>query len=90
METLQRRIYIVCPVRGVSHEEQKFLDLLKEEAKVDLPGFYDLHVLAKKYKTELPRMEKILSTLNAVRTHFSPYGIKTEKNIKDVSTVMLS
>ncbi|MDP3734174.1 MAG: hypothetical protein Q8R37_03010 [Nanoarchaeota archaeon] len=71
-------------------EEQKWLDLLKEEAKVDLPGFYDLHVLAKKYKTEPPRMEKILSTLNAVRTHFSLYGIKTEKNIKDVSTVLLS
>src|SRR3989344_5713014 len=30
-------------------EEQKFLDLLHEESKLDTAGFYDLHVIAKKY-----------------------------------------
>ncbi|MEW5896370.1 MAG: hypothetical protein AB1668_01645 [Nanoarchaeota archaeon] len=69
-------------------EEEKFLSLLKEEAKEDRVGFYDLHVLAKKYKLKIPRMENILRKLKATKTHFSSNGIKTEKSIKDVLKVL--
>lgn len=65
-------------------EEQKFLDTLQKEAAIHLVGFYDLHELARKYKTEPPRIEPLLKKLNAVRTHFSPTGIKTEKDIKEI------
>lgn len=64
--------------------EQKFLDTLKREATSDRVGFYDLHELARKYKTEPPRIEPLLKKLNAVRTHFSMTGIKTEKPIKEI------
>lgn len=65
-------------------KEQKFLELLLEEGKVDVVGFYDLHVLAKKLGKEPPRMEIALKKLKGVRTHFSVYGVKTEKGMKEV------
>ncbi len=71
-------------------EEQKFLDTLKKEATSDLVGFYDLHELARKYKKEPPRIEPLLKKLNAVRTHFSMTGIKTEKDIKDLRSLFIS
>jgi len=63
-------------------EEQKFLNLLAQEA--DILGFYDLHVLAKKNKQDPPRMEMILNKLKATRTHFSTSGIKTQAGIDSV------
>ncbi len=65
-------------------EEQKFLNLLKEESALDIPGFYDLHAIARRYKSAPPRMELMLRKLTAARTHFSPTGIKTEKKIKEI------
>ncbi len=69
-------------------EEQKFLELLRGEAQVDQVGFYDLHVLARKYKKEPPKMDVALRRLKAVRTHFSLTGIKTEKSLNAVLKVM--
>jgi tRNA (guanine26-N2/guanine27-N2)-dimethyltransferase len=65
-------------------EEEKFLDTLKEEAKKDLVGFYDLHVIGKKYKLEPKKMDLMLKKLKGTRTHFSLYGIKTKKGIKEI------
>lgn len=71
-------------------EEQKFLQLLKEESKIDVPGFYDLHALAHIYRSNPPQMEISLKRLNGARTHFSPNGIKTEKGIKEIVTAIYS
>jgi len=65
-------------------EEQKFLELLKEEASMPTVGFYDLHALARCYKAEPPRSELALKELNGVRTIFSPTGIKTKKEFSQV------
>ena len=62
-------------------EEQKFLDKLKEETNCDVVGYYDLHAIAKAYKRDIPKMDFILKKIKAVRTHFSPNGIKTEKGV---------
>lgn len=69
-------------------EEQKFLDLLKEEAKKDVAGYYDLHVIAKKYGLETTKIEPVLKKVKGSRTHFSPTGIKTKKGIKEVVKVL--
>ena len=69
-------------------EEEKFLSLLLEEAGQEQPFFYDLHVLAKKYKKESPKMDVALQKLQGVRTHFSGYGVKTKKGLKDVVKVL--
>lgn len=69
-------------------EEQKFLDLLREESKMDIVGFYDLHELARVCKRNPPKMETTLKKLKAVRTHFSPNGVKTKKGMKEVITFL--
>ena len=69
-------------------EEQKFLDLLLEESKLDTVGFYDLHVIAKKYSLETTKLEPILKKVKGVRTHFAGTGIKTKAGIKDVVKAM--
>ncbi len=66
-------------------EEQKFLDLLREESQVDVPGFINLHTLAKKLRTETPKMSVALKELKGTRTHFSENGVKTEKRAKDLA-----
>ncbi len=65
-------------------EEQKFINLLKEESKIDVVGFYDLHVWAKRYRTEPKKMEVALQQWEGVRTHFSPTGIKSEKSVSQM------
>lgn len=65
-------------------EEQKFLNQLAEESIIGRAGFYDLHEIARKLKKEPPKMEIILKKINAVRTHFSPTGIKTDAPLKDI------
>ena len=70
--------------KNTFQEEEKFLSLLLEEAGQDQPFFYDLHVLAKKYGKEPPKMDAALQKLQGVRTHFSVYGVKTKKGVKDV------
>ncbi len=65
-------------------DEKKFLELLLEEGKMGVVGFYDLHVLAKKLGKEPPKMEIALKKLKGIRTHFSVYGVKTEKGLKEV------
>ncbi len=65
-------------------EEQKFLGTLKEEVKMDVMGFYDLHQMARKYKTNPPRMEEVLKRLDATRTHFSPTGVKTTRPLTEL------
>ncbi len=60
------------------------VDLLRDEYQKKGVGFYDLHVLARKYKFDVPKMESILSTFKGVRTHFSPTGIKTDRPLKEI------
>jgi len=65
-------------------EEQRFLELLKEECKVERFGFYDLHEISSLLKVNPPRMELALKKLNAVRSYFSEHGIKCDKELKEV------
>ncbi|MBI2112555.1 hypothetical protein HYT52_03410 [Candidatus Woesearchaeota archaeon] len=63
-------------------EEKKFLDTLKEESKIDVVGFIDLHVLAKKQGKESSTMDAALKKLKGVRTHFSLQGVKVRSGQK--------
>ena len=69
-------------------EEQKFLDLLSEESKLDTAGFYDLHVIAKKYGLETTKLDPVLKKVKGVRTQFSWTGIKTKAGIKEIVKAM--
>lgn len=65
-------------------EEQKYLDLLLEESKIDTVGFYDLHVIAKKLALKTTKLEPILKKVKGVRTQFSGTGIKANNGIKEI------
>ena len=69
-------------------EEQKFLDLLKEESTSDVRGYYDLHTFGKKYKLSSPKLKVALRKLKGVRTHFCKNGIKSKKSVKEVLKVL--
>lgn len=64
-----------------------------KEAKVGTIGFYDIHALAKIYRLpQLPKRDNIIEQLrekgfSAVRTHFTPTGIRTSAKLKDVLTL---
>ncbi|MBI2102712.1 hypothetical protein HYT55_02645 [Candidatus Woesearchaeota archaeon] len=70
-------------------EEQQFLDLLAQEATISQVGFYDLHEIARKLKTDSPRMENLLKKMKAVRTHFSGTGIKTTASLEEIEKEFL-
>ena len=83
-----RKLLVTMAGNNPFPEEQKFLELLKEESKLDTAGFYDLHVIAKKYGLETTKLEPVLKKVKGARTHFSPTGIKTQAGIKDVVKAM--
>ncbi len=69
-------------------EEQKFLEALQKESTLNLPGFYDLHVISKKHYIACPKLDVPTKNLRGVRTHFSLNGIKTKKSIKEVIRIL--
>jgi len=70
----------------LKRNEEKLLKLLIEEA--EMPAFYyDLHSLAKKLKTGIPKLEILIKKLKkkgfkASRTHFCLTAIKTDADYK--------
>ncbi|MFP4119005.1 MAG: hypothetical protein ACLFTH_03035 [Candidatus Woesearchaeota archaeon] len=66
---------------------------LKEEARLDIPGFYDTHQLAQQLETPLKKVKDITAKLEkkgykAVQTATVPEGIKTDAPYEDVKEVM--
>ena len=78
---------------SISKKTTKLLETLKEEAKIETPFFYDLHVLAKKMKTKtIPRIDTMMEELKkqkykATRTHFNQNAIKTNAPQKEIETI---
>ena len=77
---------------NLEKQEEKLMKLLIEEA--DMPAFYyDLHYLAKKLKTKIPRIDFLIKKLDkrgfkASRTHFCPTAIKTNADFKKISKMI--
>jgi len=62
----------------------KVIDLIKEESKLNVFGYFDYHSIAKNIekKKDLPKMSKLIESIRnkgylASRTHFSPTGIRS-------------
>ena len=85
---LDRNVIAVMAKNNPFPGEQKFLDLLKEESKNDVVGYHDLHVVAKKYQLETTKIEPVVKKVKGARTHFSPTGIKSEKEIKEIVRII--
>lgn len=76
------------------NENNNFLKIIKEESKLNLLGFFDLHRISKDYKIHnLQKKELIIKKLKdngfkAAETHFSGTGIRTNASIEDVVSVL--
>ncbi|MBI5880595.1 hypothetical protein HZB90_00520 [archaeon] len=61
----------------------RFLQLIRDENRLNIVGFFDIHDLCNKNTLQMPAFEGIFAELErrrckAARTHFSEYGIKTD------------
>jgi len=66
-------------------ETEKLLKVIKEESKLQTVGFYTLSALGRAFKLpSLPPKKKLLKELEAVPTHFSGEGFRTEKPHREV------
>ncbi len=59
------------------------LSIIKDEAQIDTVGFYNVHLLCKAHKLQVPKMSRIIEAVvsegyKASFTHFSNYGIRTD------------
>ena len=72
----------------------KFLKIIKEESKVNVIGFYDIHNIAKKRKLKsIIKKEIIIRKIkkkgfNATNTHFSGTGIRSNISYSKLLTLL--
>ncbi len=67
----------------VSKMKLGLLSVIKEEAKIPVVGFYDIHAICKKLKKKTPTMETIFAKVKKAGykislTHFSKYGVRSD------------
>jgi tRNA (guanine26-N2/guanine27-N2)-dimethyltransferase len=58
------------------NKELSFLEIIKEESKIDAVGFYDLQKLANIKNKPIPKVESILKK-GVARTHFLGWGLRS-------------
>ncbi|MEW5761337.1 MAG: tRNA (guanine(10)-N(2))-dimethyltransferase, partial [Candidatus Thermoplasmatota archaeon] len=73
---------------------EKYLGLWKEEVEFQ-PFFYRIDKLCKKLRVTVPKFDKFIESLRscgyrACRTHFSPFGFKTDASIEVIEKLLSS
>ncbi|MDK2849928.1 MAG: tRNA (guanine26-N2/guanine27-N2)-dimethyltransferase [Candidatus Woesearchaeota archaeon] len=68
---------------------QKFLKIILEEAKLNILGFYDIHILSKALKKNPPKKSELIKKLReesflASETHFNSTAIKTNAALNEI------
>jgi len=76
-------------------EKTEFDDLIEKlKNELDIPFYYDTHHLAKFYRFQPPRLDKLIEKLrenfSASKTIFCPTGVKTDAPIDELLKVILS
>ncbi|MBZ9570279.1 hypothetical protein KQY27_01805 [Methanobrevibacter sp. TMH8] len=77
--------------------EKKVLKLLNsclEESDAPIT-FYDIHVICRNLKISAPKLDKVIDSLKkegflAIKTHFSPIGIKSDIGIEELKAIIES
>jgi tRNA (guanine26-N2/guanine27-N2)-dimethyltransferase len=62
--------------------DSRFLQTIRDESKLDVVGFYDVHDLCRQDSLQVPPFDDIYRVMSEkgyifTRTHFSPYGIRS-------------
>ncbi len=67
--------------------DDKFLDIINREAKIDVVGFYNLPRLTKKYKLKQIKQEELIKKIRkrgyqVAVSHFAPNSIRSNIDLK--------
>ncbi|NQU97972.1 hypothetical protein HQ533_00755 [Candidatus Woesearchaeota archaeon] len=79
--------------KNADAELQKFLKVIKEESEINIVGFYDIHRICEKLKTEVPKYELLMDKIKkkgykVSRTHFSGFGIRSDISKEDLIRII--
>jgi len=71
----------------------KFLSLIKQESRINIVGFFDIHKLCKKLKITVPKKSGIIKNIRklgykAAETHFSLNSIKSDISEKEIIKIL--
>ena len=74
---------------------EKFLSIIKDESKLNVVGFYDVHKICKRNKLKIPKRELIIKKIKnsgykVSETHFNPNGLKSTISEKNLIRVIKS
>ncbi len=80
-------------IQTAEKETRKFLDIIKEEAKIQQVGFHEIHALCKKNRIQIPQYTPLMKAIkdaghNVARTHFSLNGMRTTMNEHELVEMM--
>ncbi|MBW2981130.1 tRNA (guanine(26)-N(2))-dimethyltransferase [Candidatus Woesearchaeota archaeon] len=85
---------LVINMEKINKDEslKKFLSIIKNESKLDVIGFFDIHKLCKRNKLTIPKKESIIlkvknSGFRVAETHFNPNGLRS--NISESALIRI-
>lgn len=72
---------------------KKFISIIKNESKINTIGFYDIHLICKRNKLNIPRKEVIIKKIKSKKfkvseTHFNPNGLRSNIDEKNLIIVL--
>lgn len=86
---------LVDRIYKINKEEsiKKFISIIKNESKLNVIGFYDVHKLCKRNKLKIPKRELIIKRIRnsgykVSETHFNPNGLKSNIGEKGLIRIL--
>ncbi|MBW3003390.1 tRNA (guanine(26)-N(2))-dimethyltransferase [Candidatus Woesearchaeota archaeon] len=72
-----------------------FVQLLKRESQIDVPFFFDMHLVCKKERIKIPKKESIIKKINekgykVTNTHFNLHALKTDMSYDEFVSLLKS
>jgi len=85
------------PIKNESNNKilTNFLKIIKEESKINVVGFYDIHSITEKYKIRtIPKKLELIKKIKkagykASETHFNGAGIRSDIGLKELLRLIL-
>jgi tRNA (guanine26-N2/guanine27-N2)-dimethyltransferase len=86
---------LVSKMSSINEDEsiKKFVSIIKEEAKIDVIGFFDIHRLCKRNKLMIPKRDLIINKIKKAgykvsETHFNPNGLRSNIDEKKLIRIL--
>ncbi|MBU2561394.1 MAG: tRNA (guanine(26)-N(2))-dimethyltransferase [Nanoarchaeota archaeon] len=93
-QDIAERMYLLVEKLGYG-TDGKFLRTIRDESRIDVVGFHDIHALCKRNKLEVPAFGPVFDAIRAEgyplsRTHFSDHGVRSRISEDDLIEIVQS